>query len=46
MELIAIVAMFVLSVALGLGGTRAIFEALFLAMTRVRASRDSQTALS
>ena len=36
MDLIAIIAVFVLSVALGLAGTRAIFEAIFFAMTRVR----------
>jgi len=41
MDLMAIVAMFGLSVALGLAGTRAILEATFSVMTHVRASHDS-----
>lgn len=40
MELIVIVALFVLSVALGLAGTRAILGVLFSVMTRARTSHD------
>lgn len=41
MELIAIVTMFALSVALGLGGTSAVFVPMFSVMARVRASHDA-----
>jgi len=40
MELLIIVALFVLSVALGLAGTRAVLGVMFSIMMRARAARD------
>ena len=40
MELLMIVALFVLSVAVGLAGTRAILEVMFTFMMRARAAHD------